>query len=230
MYYLIIPLLLAGCSSHPMDPKVEMTPPTYVEQMPSKEIEENHNLGSIFNNGNNLFSDKKAMKVNDIVTVIITEQIKASSTGKRQTSEATSTPLSGANMLIGGVNHISRMTNSKIGMNSFPFPNITTTRNYQGQGTNTREDKFTASVTARIVKVLKNGNYFIVGSREVLIDGEKNIIRVSGVIRASDIDSTNTIDSKYIADAKIEYKTEGEIQRATDKNWLAKFIDAISPF
>jgi flagellar L-ring protein precursor FlgH len=63
-----------------------------------------------------------------------------------------------------------------------------------------------------------------------LIDGEKNIIRVAGVIRPSDIDATNTIDSKYISDAKIEYKTEGEIERATNKNWFAKFLDAVSPF
>ena len=169
------------------------------------------------------------MKVNDVVTVLISEQVKASSSGKKQTSQSSTTPMGGVNMLINGINHLANVAGMPSpGLNT--LPDMTTTRNFQGQGSNTREDKFTATVTARIIKVLKNGNYFIAGSREVLIDGEKNIIRVAGVIRPSDIDSTNTIDSKYISDAKIEYKTEGEIERATDKNWLAKFIDAVSPF
>ena len=224
-----IGFLFIGCAEHPMDPTISTTPPKYVEQMPSKEVEQTHNLGSLFGTGDNLFSDKKAMKVNDIVTVLISEQVKASSVGKAQTSESTSASLGGANMLVNGINHIAGMAGVSSKLN--PLPNqLSSTRNFQGQGSNTREDKFTATVTARIIKVLKNGNYFIAGSREVLIDGEKNIIRVAGVIRPSDIDSTNTIDSKYISDAKIEYKTEGEIQRATDKNWFAKILDAVSPF
>ena len=226
--FIFLILLFTGCAEHPMNPKIDLTPPKYVAQMSSKEVEQSHNLGSLFNNGDNLFSDKKAMKVNDIVTVLISEQVKASSSGKKQTSESTTTPMGGVNMLINGVNHVAGMAGVKPGLN--PLADNTTVRNYQGKGSNTREDKFTATVTARIIKVLKNGNYFIAGSREVMIDGEKNIIRVCGVIRPSDIDSTNTIDSKYISDAKIEYKTEGEIQRATDKNWFAKFLDAVSPF
>jgi len=226
LWFLIF--MFGGCN-HPMDPEVKLTPPKYVEQMPSKEVEESHNLGSLFSNGDNLFSDKKAMKVNDIVTVLISEQVKASSSGKKQTSQSSTTPMTGVNMLINGINHVANLAGlHSPGLN--PLSDNTTTRNFQGQGSNTREDKFTATVTARIIKVLKNGNYFIAGSREVLIDGEKNIIRVAGVIRPSDIDSTNTIDSRYISDAKIEYKTEGEIKRAKNKNWFAKFLDAVSPF
>ncbi|NPA55722.1 MAG: flagellar basal body L-ring protein FlgH [Epsilonproteobacteria bacterium] len=230
-YLMIVAVGVGAIScSTPVDPSIDLTPPKYVEQMPSKEEEQSHNLGSLFNNGDNLFSDKKAMKVNDIVTVIITEEVKASSTGKAQTSEVESVPTVGFNMALGAVNHVTGLAGKNIGLNDLHSPSIDMTRNFQGQGTNTREDKFTATVTARIIKVLKNGNYFIAGSREVLINGEKNIIRVAGVIRPSDIDSTNTIDSKYISDARIEYKTEGEISKATDKNWLAKILDTISPF
>jgi len=228
-YLLLLPLFFIGCSHHPMDPDIDIKPPKYVEQMPSKDVEVSHNTGSLFNNGDNLFSDKKAMKVNDIVTVLINFKVKASSSGKKQTSESETTPMSPINMLTSGINHIAGIAGFHPGLNSLPEQSATV-RNFQGQGSNTRDDSFSASVTARIIKVLKNGNYFIAGSREVMIDGEKNVIRVAGVIRASDIDSTNTIDSKYIADAKIEYKTEGELERATNKNWFAKFLDAVSPF
>ncbi|EAL4066337.1 flagellar basal body L-ring protein, partial [Campylobacter jejuni] len=56
------------------------------------------------------------------------------------------------------------------------------------------------------------------------------IIQLSGVIRPYDIGQDNTIDSKYIADAKILYKTEGEVDRSTRKPWGSKVIEAIWPF
>ena len=71
------------------------------------------------------------------------------------------------------------------------------TNSFSGKGTNTRDEKFTTTISARVIKILENGNYFIEGSRELLINGEKQIIQISGVIRPYDIDQTNTINSKY---------------------------------
>ena len=64
----------------------------------------------------------------------------------------------------------------------------------------------------------------------MLINGEKQIIQISGVIRPYDIDQTNTINSKYIADAKILYRTEGDIGESTKKGWGTKFVESMWPF
>jgi flagellar L-ring protein precursor FlgH len=227
-FYFLVPLFIVGCS-HPMDPNVSFEPPKYVEQMPSKEVEDTSNLGSLFGNGENtLFSDKKAMKVNDIVTIVITESVKASSSGKKQTSEITTSPTTAFNTLLRGAVHTANLLGGNVQANS--VDDMSSTKSFTGTGSATREESFTATVTARIIKVLQNGNYFVAGTREVMVNGEKQIIRVAGVIRGSDIDSTNTIDSKYISEARIEYKTEGQIARATDKNWFAKLLDTISPW
>ena len=103
-------------------------------------------------------------------------------------------------------------------------------RSFQGSGTQQRNELFQTTISARIVKVLQNGNYFIMGSREIYVDGQKQIIQISGVIRPQDISADNTIDSKYISDAKIAYKTEGDLKRYTEQNWFAKFWDAIAPW
>jgi flagellar L-ring protein precursor FlgH len=89
---------------------------------------------------------------------------------------------------------------------------------------------FTTTISARVIKILNNGNYFIEGSREMLINGEKQIVQISGVIRPYDIDQTNTISSKYIADAKILYKTEGEIDQNSKKGWGTRLVETIWPF
>ncbi|SFV63050.1 Flagellar L-ring protein FlgH [hydrothermal vent metagenome] len=78
--------------------------------------------------------------------------------------------------------------------------------------------------------MLKNGNYFISGRREILIDNQKQLVQISGVIRPYDIDQNNKINSSQISDAKILYKTEGDVDRATQQPWGTKILQAIWPF
>ncbi len=220
----VIGILFAGCSNHGVDPKMDMKPPVYVEQLPVAERERivSH-PGSLFGKGDNpLFADLKAMNANDIVTIIISESILQSSDGKKSISENSSDKLgAGAFAGLGG----SLM--GKAGEVGFEAGSNNT---YTGSGTNTRKESFTTTISARIIKILENGNYFIEGNRELLVNGEKQIIQISGVIRPYDIDRKNTIDSRYIADAKILYKTEGDIDQATEKPWGSKYVESIWPF
>ena len=220
----MVGILFVGCSTHPVDPKMDMKPPVYVEQLPSSTKQQTiSNPGSIFGQGENpLFADLKAMNPNDIVTVVISESIAQSSDGKKTISENSNDKL-GAGIFSG----IGGTVLNKVGKIGF---DAGSTNSYTGSGKNTRNESFTTTISARIIKILKNGNYFIAGNSELLVNGEKQIVQISGVIRPYDIDQKNTIDSKYIADAKILYKTEGEIDRATNKPWGSKYVESIWPF
>jgi flagellar L-ring protein precursor FlgH len=214
-----------------MDPTINMKPPKYVEEMPSKENSMPLNSkGSLFTNSDNLFSDTKARKVNDIVTVVITEEIKQSTQQTKKLNEANTDSSSFDATVSGGI-----VANGKTyGINktgiSLNLPTMNSSRTFQGSGSQQHNETFQTTITARIIKVLANGNYFIEGSRELYVDGQKQIIQISGVIRPEDIAPDNTIDSKYIADAKISYKTEGTIKRYTEQNWFAKFWSALFPW
>jgi len=228
----VVGIFFIGCSTHPMDPTINIKPPKYVEEMPSKEQDFPNNLGSLFTNGDNLFSDTKAMRVNDIVTVIIEEQVSQSSQASKKLNEANTNAggvfdatISGSASL--GGKTLFNLGKTGIGLN---LPTMNSNRSFQGSGTQQRNESFQTTVSARIVKVLKNGNYFIVGRREVYLDGQKQIIEVSGVIRPEDIGADNTINSKYISDAKIVYKTEGDLKRYTEENWFSKFWSSIAPW
>ena len=228
----VVGIFFIGCSTHPMDPTINIKPPKYVEEMPSKEQDFPNNPGSLFTNGDNLFSDTKAMRVNDIVTVIIEEQVSQSSQASKKLNEANTNAggvfdatISGSASL--GGKTLFNLGKTGIGLN---LPTMNSNRSFQGSGTQQRNESFQTTVSARIVKVLKNGNYFIVGRREVYLDGQKQIIEVSGVIRPEDIGADNTINSKYISDAKIIYKTEGDLKRYTEENWFSKFWSSIAPW
>lgn len=230
---LLIIIAFSGCSQTVVDPEIEFKPPEYVEQLPSKETHENlDSQGSLFGKGDNpLFSDHKAMHVHDIVTVVISETASSSSSNSKQLAKTDTTSLGGgaftagaaagglANDIVNGINSV-----SNIGFSG------NSTSSYDGSGKASLNSTFTTTVSARVIKILQNGNYFISGRREILIDGEKQIIQLSGVIRPFDIDQNNQVNSTQIADAKIMYKTEGDIKRSTEQGWGTKVIQAVWPF
>jgi len=225
-------IFLSGCTAKLTDPEIDFKPPAYVEQMPAKEDKQDFtSTGSIFGQGENpLFSDHKAMHVSDIVTVVISETAKSSNTGSKQLSENDSSQLGGGVFSSTGAN---AGVNSKVaklnGFSSLGF-NSGSTSAYKGSGSATKDASFTTTISARIVKVLKNGNYYISGKREILIDDQKQIVQLTGVIRPYDIDQYNNINSSQISDAKILYKTEGDVDRATEQGWGTKIIQSIWPF
>ena len=225
-------LLFDGCAAKLTDPDIDFEPPKYVEEMPAKEERKDFSSpGSIFGQGDNpLVCDHKAMKVNDIVTIVINEKAKSSTSGKKQLSENDTTSLGGgafsnANAGTTTANNINRL-NAIVGTGF----SSSTSNQFKGQGTATKDASFTTTVSARVVKVLENGNIFVSGRREILVDDQKQIIQVSGVIRPYDIDQYNKIDSNKMSDAKILYKTEGDVDRATQQGWGTKLLQAVWPF
>ena len=226
-------MLFSGCAAKLTEPDIDFKPPKYVEEMPQKEVTNDYNnVGSIFGKGENpLFSDHKAMRVNDIVTIVINEDIKSKTSGSKQLQKQDSTSLGGG--IFGTAGAANTAVNSYInrinGLTDVSFTS-TTNNTFKGQGSATKDASFTTTVTARVVKVLANGNIFVSGSREILIDDQKQVIQVSGVIRPYDIDQYNRVNSNQMSDAKILYKTEGDVDRATQQGWGTKLIQVVWPF
>ncbi len=225
-------LFLSGCTANLTEPEIDFEPPVYVEQMPSKEDKKDFaSVGSIFGQGENpLFTDHKAMHVNDVVTVVISENAQSSNSGSKQLTEDDSVGLGGGAFTSGGSNSaVNSAVNKLSGLTNVGFE-ATSASAYSGQGSATRDASFTTTVSARIVKVLQNGNYYITGKREILIDDQKQIVQIGGVIRPYDIDQNNRINSSQISDAKILYKTQGDVDRATKQGWGSKLIQSAWPF
>lgn len=221
--------LFSGCSS--ADPHISMTPPPYVEQLPSKEAGLGISQpGSLFGRGENpLFADRKAMNVNDIVTVIIEENANQTSQASKNTTRNSEIALNGGRFTAGADSKLGKVTDK---LNQFTDIGFSAggSHGFSGSGTNTRTEAFTTTISARIVKVLSNGNYFIEGSKEILLNNEKQIMQITGVIRPYDISQNNEISSRYVSDAKIMYVTQGDIAKSTNKPWGTKLIETVWPF
>lgn len=85
-------------------------------------------------------------------------------------------------------------------------------------------------MTALVTEVLPSGNLKIEGSRVVVVNNEKQNLKLTGVIRPNDIGYNNTVPSSLIADAKIDFVGKGVISDKQNVGWGTRILDHIWPF
>jgi flagellar L-ring protein precursor FlgH len=165
-----------------------------------------------------LFSDQKARNVGDTITVRIEETSKASESASTATTRKSQTVAS-----IGiGVPHAAA-PNTLLNANT---PN----NDFTGTGEPTRSGTLIATMTARVMDVLPNGNLVIEGKREILINNEKKELLVQGIVRPKDIEFDNSVASTLIADAKVIYSGIGVGAEKQRPGWGARLFDFVWPF
>ena len=173
-----------------------------------------------------MFINPKAKNVGDIVTVKIIESSSASNKASTVTGRKSS--LSGG--LEAFFNAEKRFPSEHPFFNPFSKIKGGMESDFDGSGTTKRSGDLTAYLTARITQELPNGNLKIVGRRDVLINDERQLITLSGIIRPRDITPENEILSTYISDARIEYSGSGVISDRQHTGWASRIINKIWPF
>jgi len=167
----------------------------------------------------NLVADLKARYVGDLVTINVVESATASNNAVSQTSRDNE-------ISAGWTGVLANLTGSWVGNNqSASFKN-----SLNGQGQTTRSSQLTTYMTAQVIQVLPNGRLVIKGSRQVRVNNENQIMNVRGVIRIEDIDTTNTVLSTSIAEAKIELTGEGIVSDKQTAGWFSRILDWVWPF
>lgn len=226
-------LVVVGCS-----PNVNMVKKDDFIPVPEEKISRPP-TGSIWpgeNAKNSLFTDNKARHVDDIITIVIDEYSSGINSADTTTSRDTKN-LAGISSLLGMEKYIARrnrdLTNGDIETGGL-LPSIqvggSSKNSLTGKGKTSRDSKLKAKITARVVRVLPNGNLSIEGRRRLTVNAEDQYIVVSGIIRPEDITSSNVISSQYIADAKIVYTGKGVINDKMRPGWLTRVVDWTWPF
>jgi flagellar L-ring protein precursor FlgH len=208
--------LLAGCST---------VPPTNVHQpmtaRPSPRYEMAGGNGAIYQAASSrpLFEDRRARFVGDTITIKITESTTASSksNNKLDKSNSATASVTGLSKLPGkgllGLDLAAESANA-----------------FSGKGEAANNNIFTGNMTVTVIDVMPNGNLLVSGEKQLAIGREQEFVRISGVINPSFVDAFNTVESSRIADARIEYKSAGQISDGMVMGWLARFFLNVMPF
>lgn len=201
------------------------TPPTNVHQpmsaRPAPRMEATVTNGAIYQAASSrpLFEDRRARFVGDTITIKISESTTASAANankldKSNTQKASVSALSG---LPG---------KGLLGLDL----GATSSTAFSGKGSAANNNVFTGSITVTVIDVLPNGNLLVSGEKQLAIGEEQEFVRISGVVNPSFVDFSNTIESSKVADARIEYKSAGQISDGQIMGWMARFFLNVLPF
>ncbi|MCL1947679.1 MAG: flagellar basal body L-ring protein FlgH [Chitinivibrionia bacterium] len=160
-----------------------------------------------------LYTDRKAMRQGDILTVLISENAEAGTKSTTNTEKTNGYNVKN-NAGVGSLKLIPRFEASgELGTN------------YDGKGTTTRKGNLIAKITVSIDEVFDNGNLLISGSKVVMVNEEKEIISITGIVRPQDIESDNTVYSHKVANSEITYSGKGSASSAQRPGPIARFFN-----
>jgi len=196
-------------------------PPSAASSAPIKaaHVEDDMSLWSDDVAYGDLFSDPKARRTGDIITIKIAESSSASNSADTSTDRDSS--------LSAGINEL-------FGMKASNLQDFSVSGNlksgFEGSGSTSRSGSLEAFITARVVEVMPNRNLKIVGSREIMVNNEKQIMTIYGVVRPRDISKNNVVLSTYVADARIAYAGAGIVDDRQRPGWIANTLNTVWPF
>ena len=164
---------------------------------------------------NSLYTHHRARRVDDVLTVVLAEETRAGSQSGTATQKKNNI---GVNVA-GGSGALSFIP----GMGVSAGNELA----YDGKGGTSRQGNLTGRVTARVEKVLDNGNLVIRGSKTVEINDEKEIIKIAGIVRPEDVLANNVVYSYNIADAEILYSGKGSAEQGQRPGLIARILNWI---
>jgi flagellar L-ring protein precursor FlgH len=211
--------LLSACSNTVELSRALPNDPDFAPILPEEEEEAIIPTGSLFkeNYVNNIYSDSKAHRTGDIISVILSESTQANKNAKTELKKENSSALdtviglNGAPLTLNG-----NTVGFGLGQNSA----------FKGDSKADQGNSLSGDISVHVLKVLPNGNLMIRGEKWLTLNNGDEYIRLTGVIRPKDINSNNTILSTKIANARIQYAGTGSFADANEQGWLTQFFNS----
>lgn len=211
---------LSGCVIHqppvPNDPLyAPVVAPSAQQQLP-------HN-GSLYSptNDMDLFTDRKARRVGDILTVVLQEKTvskKSSNVGVSKESDITIPNVAGAAGTVLG-NNVS-LGGLSLGTN------LSSERDFKGEAGAGQSNNLMGDVAVSVVNIWPNGTLEIRGEKWITLNRGDEFIRISGLVRPEDVTPDNTVLSTKVANARIAYAGTGALADASSMGWLSRFFNS----
>lgn len=211
-----MPLVLAACT-------VQQAPkpndPYYAPVLKLPDSNKNAENGSLYSERTvlELFSDRKAKRVGDIITVVLqenTQSNKAANIEIRKENEMTN---DGAGTIF-GIAPSAGDINLGLGIGN--------DREFRGQSLADQSNRLTGNISVTVVDIYPNGTLVVRGEKWITINQGEEFIRISGLVRPDDINPNNTMMSTKLANARIEYSGTGQLANSQNMGWVTRFFNS----
>jgi len=207
---------LAACSSN--QPAPMPNDPYYAPVLPEERAEPVVPTGSLYQAqySDNMYSDIKARRLGDIITVTLQERTTASKSANAQTTKESNVDLP-----------VPTILGQAATINGNPISaNLGGTRDFTGDATADQSNRLSGEITVTVIRTLANGNLIVRGEKWLRINTGDEYIRLTGIIRPQDVSADNTIPSTRVANARIEYSGTGSLASTQEQSWLTRFFNS----
>ena len=164
---------------------------------------------------NGIYSDIKAHRVGDIITIELAESTSASKkantqSGKNNKMELEPVTLGGVPVTAGAYD-----LSASIGQSSA----------FKGQAKADQSNSLQGNISVSVIKVLPNGNLLVRGEKWIMLNNGNEYIRITGLVRPEDVSSENSVSSQRVANARIHYGGTGDLANTQEQGWLTSFFN-----
>ena len=164
--------------------------------------------------------DRRARSVNDLVTIRVVENIEgagAADSALDKTSKAAAgvTQMFGAEKALPSAVDPTNLVGASSGTQ------------FKGSGATSRSGTLSATITARVMEVLPNGDLVLEGARESEINGDRQMVVLTGVARPRDVSDQNVVLSPKIGQLRIRYFGRGLMKDNLKPGWLVRVLNKV---
>jgi flagellar L-ring protein precursor FlgH len=205
------------------------TPPetalrAYIDRVRARQAGEVKTLGSIWSPEGRMVrlgTDAKAVRLHDVVSIVVTESLEASTDGQVKNSRA-SNANSGLTALFGALKSSNNMQNL-LGM--------TAASGLTAQGQSTTNSSLVTTFGAEVVDVLPNGMLVVQATRQLTFSQQTQLIKLRGLVRPEDVSAQNQVLSTAMTDLELEVTGKGIVNDSTYRqNPLVRLLEKLLVF
>jgi flagellar L-ring protein precursor FlgH len=162
-----------------------------------------------------MFEDRRARHIGDMLTINIIEKtaaVKAGASSGNKTGSASFTVPVAARGAFGATVATEAATK------------------FSDADNQSASNTFTGTMGVTVTEVLANGNLIVSGEKQIAMNKGIEFIRFSGMISPDNIGVGNTVSSTQVADARVEYRTNSQLDRAELTAMASRFFQSLVPF
>lgn len=208
-------------------PAAKATPPetalkSYIAQVRAQQAAEVKTPGSLWSPSGQLVrlgTDVKAFRIHDVVMIVVSESLTASTDGQVKNSRASSAN-SGLTGLFGALKAANNLQN---------LLGASASSGLTAQGQSTTDSSLTTTFGAEVVDVLPNGMLVVQATRQLTFSQQTQLIELRGLVRPEDVSAQNQVQSTAMTDLELEVTGKGIVNDSTYRQnlvvrWLQKLL------
>jgi flagellar L-ring protein precursor FlgH len=209
-------LWLAACASHsdsivdtPMAPPLASTPLNVNTQ------------GAIYQAGQTLllYETPRAQRIGDVLTIVLSETYNGNNSATATASRSSSITADAADHSSNAAARLAKL---------FNVGSAATT--YDGQGKITDTNAMSGTLAVTVIGTMPTGNLVVSGEKVISQSGNRDRLRLSGIVNPKDIESGNYVESSKVANARIEQAGVGMVSDSTTLGWLQRMFMSVLTF